>query len=213
MSSAPLHNPETTLAGTLRQAAQAIRSERVTLRELLEIIGEQGMLVFCIILTIPFLLPVSIPGVSTVFGIVMVLIGIGVALNRVPWLPRRLMESSIAAAHLIPALERGARVFVRLDRLIRPRLLILTHSATVNRLNGFALTGAAVLLMAPLGAIPLTNTLPAIAILCLAAGMLQRDGVFVVVGYAATGVTIVYFGLLFGGALMAGQGIASIISS
>ena len=211
MTSANLHNPETTLAETLTRAAKTLRGEHITLRELLETLGEQGMLIFCMVLTIPFLLPVSIPGISTVFGLVLVLIGIGVALNRVPWLPRRLMERSIAAVHLLPALDRGARVFVRLDRLIRPRLLVLTHSATINRLNGFALTGAAVLLMAPLGAIPLTNTLPAIAILCLAAGMLQRDGLFVIVGYTATAATVVYFGVLVGGAIMAGHGIAAII--
>lgn len=213
MSSAQLNNPETTLAQTLTKASKAITGEHITLRQLLEVIGEQGLLIFCMILTIPFLFPVSIPGVSTVFGVVMVLIGIGVALNRVPWLPRSLMDRSIAVAHLSPALERGGRLFTRLDRFIRPRLLVLTHGTTVNRLNGFILTAAAVLLMAPLGAVPLTNTLPAIAVLCLAAGMLQRDGVMVVLGYTATAATVIYFGVLFGGALLAGHSIANVLSS
>ena len=56
--SVPLHNPEKSLGETLRQMSNAITKERISLRELLELIGEQGLLVFCMFLTIPFLLPV-----------------------------------------------------------------------------------------------------------------------------------------------------------
>ena len=211
--SVPLHNPEKSLSETLQQVSRAITQERISLRELLELIGEQGLLVFCMFLTIPFLLPVSIPGVSTVFGLVITLIGIGVALNRVPWLPGRLMNRTIERVHLIPALERGAHLFARLDRWIRPRWLALTHGTTVNRFNGFLLVGCAFLLMAPLGLIPFSNTLPAVAILCLAAGMLQRDGFFVVVGYITTVATLVYFSALFGAAILAGKGVGSMLAS
>ena len=211
--SVPLHNPEKSLGETLRQISSTITQERISLRELLELIGEQGLLVFCMFLTIPFLLPVSIPGVSTIFGLVIGLIGIGVALNRVPWLPGRLMNQTIERIHLIPALERGAKLFSRLDNVIRPRWLALTHGATVNRLNGFLLVGCALLLMAPLGLIPFSNTLPAVAILCLAAGMLQRDGIFVLVGYVTMVATLIYFGGLFAAAVAAGKGLSTLIAS
>jgi len=211
--SVPLHNPEKSLGETLRDTISAITKERISLRELLELIGEQGLLVFCMFLTIPFLLPVSIPGVSTVFGLVITLIGLGVALNRVPWLPGRLMNRTIERIHLVPALERGAKLFTRLDKLVRPRLLALTHGATVNRFNGFLLVGCALLLMAPLGLIPFSNTLPAVAILCLAAGMLQRDGIFVLVGYVTMVATLIYFGGLFAAAVAAGKGLSSLLAS
>lgn len=212
MSSVELNNPEMSLAETLHNTARKIDSDKVTLRQLLEHIGEQGMLVFCMFLTIPFLFPISLPGVSTVFGLVILLIGIGVALNRVPWLPGRLMDKAIHTVHLIPALERAARLFARLDRIVRPRLLALTHGTTLNRLNGFMLVGGALLLMAPFGSIPLTNTLPALAILCLAVGMLQRDGMFVIAGYLALLGTMVWFGILIGGAVLAGHGLTTILS-
>lgn len=211
--SVPLHNPEKSLGETLGQMSNAITQERISLRELLELIGEQGLLMFCMFLTIPFLLPVSIPGVSTIFGLVITFIGIGVALNRVPWLPSRLMNRTIERIHLIPALERGAKLFARLDKLVRPRYLGLTHGATINRMNGFLLVGCALLLMAPLGLIPFSNTLPAVAILCLAAGMLQRDGIFVLMGYVTTTASIIYFGALFSAAIAAGKGISSLLAS
>jgi hypothetical protein len=68
-----------------------------------------------------------------------------------------------------------------------------------------------VLLMFPLGLVPFSNTLPAFAILFLCIGMSQRDGWFVVAGYAATLATIVYFSVLAWLAIVAGRGIASMI--
>ena len=56
-----LHNPDKSLAETLTETASSIRSEHITLRELLELVGEQGLLIFCMLLTLPFLLPISIP--------------------------------------------------------------------------------------------------------------------------------------------------------
>ena len=50
------------------------------------------------------------------------------------------------------------------------------------------------LLLFPLSFIPFSNTLPAVSILLLALGMLQRDGIFIVLGYGALLLTILYFG-------------------
>ena len=185
---------DVTLSTAMTRLITAIQGDKITLRELLALFGEQGMLIFCTVLTLPFLLPVSIPGVSTVFGLVIIFIGVGVTLNRVPWLPDRLMRRSISSEHLIPVLERGSQFFTRLERWMRPRLVHLTSGALMNRLNGLALTFGGVLLLFPLSFIPFSNTLPGVAVLLLALGMLQRDGWFIVAGYIALVATIVYFG-------------------
>jgi hypothetical protein len=212
MTSARLQDPRTSLSETLTTTAQAITGERISLRQVLELIGEQGMLLFCVLLTIPFLLPVTIPGVSTPFGLLIIFIGIGVMLNRVPWLPARLMNQHFPTAHLKPALHKGAGLMARIDRFIRPRALVLTGSAAINRFNGLMVIIAAALLMLPLGVVPLTNTLPAWAVLLLAVGMLQRDGLFIAAGYGLVVATIVWFAVLFIGVLLAGQGLTTLLS-
>lgn len=184
---------DTSLASALQQSADAITGQTITLRALLELVGEQGMLLFCSFLSLPFLLPVSIPGVSTVMGLVIIMIGVGVTLNRVPWLPRQLMERQIEREHLIPVFERGVKTFMRLERWVKPRLIRLTNGAVINRVNGIALTLAGILLLFPFSVIPFSNTLPAFAILFLAIGMLQRDGYLIVVGHLMNGLTIIYF--------------------
>ena len=60
--------------------------ERITLRDLMGMIGEQGLLLLCALLSLPFLFPVSVPGVSTVFGAGITLIALAITINRLPWL-------------------------------------------------------------------------------------------------------------------------------
>jgi hypothetical protein len=191
--SAQFKDTEVSLGVALQQLIAEIQGETITLRDLLALIGEQGILLFCIVLTLPFLLPVSIPGVSTVFGLVIILLGISLVLNRLPWIPTRLMDRPISNAHLIPTLQKGVELFQRIERWMRPRLTRVTSGALANRLNGLALTAGGVLLIFPLSFIPFSNTLPAVAILLLALGMLQRDGYFIIGGYIALAATVIYF--------------------
>jgi len=181
------------LSQTLLDVRAALQGEQVTLATLLGLIGEQGMLLFVMLLMVPFLLPVSIPGVSTVFSLVVILVGLGVATNRLPWLPARLLNHAVAVDGLRPALAKGANLVRGIERFIQPRWLFLTHGPTLNRFNGLMLTLGGVLLLFPLGFVPFSNTFPGVAVLLLAAGLIQRDGLFIILGYLMIGLTIAYF--------------------
>ena len=194
---------------TLLRTVDAIEGRTVTLRELMRLIGGQGLLFLCALLTLPFLIPVSIPGVSTVFGAAIILISLAIAANRTPWLPKRIMDRPIETDKLVSALRRGADIVRRIERFVRPRLGGLTDGALVSRINGLGLTAGGVLLMFPLGLVPFSNTLPALAILFLAVGISQRDGVFVLLGYAMLVLTVIYFAVLAWAAFAAGRGLAS----
>lgn len=173
--------------------ARMSATDRITLRELFAMMGEQGLLLLCALLSLPFLFPVSIPGVSTVFGVGIVLIAVAIMLNRLPWLPNFIADRQIDTARLTPVLERGIRVLKKIDRFLKQRLPVLTDGVFVNRINGLALAFAGVLLMMPLSFIPFSNTLPGIAILLFATGISQRDGALVLGGYIMNVVTVVYF--------------------
>lgn len=199
------------LGETLEEVSSRLTGETVTLREVLGLLGEEGLLIFCAFLTLPFLLPISIPGVSTVFGLVIILLGAGIALNRMPWLPERLMDRSLAVESLKPVLGRGAKFVSRFDRLTHPRLGHLTNTAMLKQVHGFALIFSGVLLLFPFGLIPFSNMLPAFGILFLALGLLQCDGYFIIAGYGMMVLTVIYFGLLAYGALAAGRGLAGLL--
>ena len=201
------------LAKTLETLIDGIEGDTITLRQLMNSVGEQGLLLVCALASLPFLIPVSIPGVSTVFGAAIILIGIAIFLNRMPWLPQRILDRQIDTAKLIPTLKKGARIVAKVDAYIKPRLTSLTASATSNRINALAIAAGGVLLMFPFGLIPFSNTLPGIAILLTALGMIQRDGLVVLGGYAFLIFTTIYFGVLAFLAVRAGNGVASMLVS
>ncbi|KAA3510071.1 exopolysaccharide biosynthesis protein [Agrobacterium rosae] len=197
------------LSTVLQRLIGNLSGKTITLRELMEAIGEQGLLLMCAIACLPFLIPVSIPGVSTIFGAAIVMISLAITLNRLPWLPRRILDKQMETARLVPALQKGVSIVSKLDRYMRPRLPAFTTGTVMARINGLAIMTAGVLLMMPLGFVPFSNTLPGVAILLFSAGMIQRDGATVLGGYLFLILTTIYFAALAYGAFWAGQGLSN----
>lgn len=194
------HREEDSLGEKLKTIIAKLPSNGVTLAEILEIVGQDGMMILTGLLSLVFLIPVSIPGVSTVFGAAILLVGISRLFGRNLWLPKSFKTRVIATDTLRTTLNRALVWLQRLERVSRPRRLSwMASEGVMNVLNSLALILAAVLLMAPFGLIPFSNTLPALAILCLAIGLLQRDGVCILLGYVGNVVTIIYFSVLIGG--------------
>jgi len=205
MTAVQFRNPEVRLSEALAMTRRAIEGHEVTLRELLLLVGEQGLLVFCAILAMPFLLPVSLPFMSTALGAPMLLIGFAVTMNRVPWLPDRLLDHSLPSATVQHVLERAGRAADRFEHLVRPRMLGLTATPFVNAVHGVSLVVVVLALMAPLPLIPLANTLPAIGIILLCLGMAERDGVLLLLGHLFVLVSALYVGTLLYFAAKAGS--------
>lgn len=183
------------LSHVLTRLIDEIDGDTITLKALLERSGRQGMLLICALSTLPFLIPVSIPGVSTVFGAAIVLLASALFLNRLPWLPQRVLNKPLDTQKLLPALRKGVALVGKLDRWVKQRWLGLT-SFTMLRVNCAAVVFGGLLLMAPLGPIPFSNTAPAVGILLLTLGLIQRDGLFVILGYLGLALSVVYFSVL-----------------
>ncbi len=194
MTGIRFRNPEIRMSAALAAAQGAVRDPAVTLREILALLGEQGLLVFCGVLAAPFLLPVTVPGMSTVLGLPMLLIGFAVMVSRVPWLPERLLNRSLPAATVRSVLGKVRGWAERFEHLVRPRWLGLTGGRAASALNGALIILAVLLLMAPLPLIPFVNSLPALAVILLCFGMAERDGAVIVLGYVVTLISTIYVG-------------------
>jgi hypothetical protein len=197
MTTVHFRNPEVRLSEALETTRAAVGGHNVTLRELLGLVGEQGLLIFCAVLAMPFLLPVTLPFMSTALGAPMLLIGWAVVMNRVPWLPDRLLDRTLPSDTLQQVLGRASRAAARFEHLVRPRMLKMTGTATINSANGVVLVIAVLLLMVPLPFVPLANTVPAIAVLLLCLGLAERDGAVVLLGYVFALIALAYIGGVF----------------
>ena len=189
-----------TLGEQLADVIERLPADRLTLGELLDVFGDEGLLLLAMLLTLVFLIPVSIPGVSTVFGAAILLVGISRVIGRPLWLPRKLRTRSLPADKLRPGLVAGMAWVRRLEKISRPhRLRRFVDGRAVGLINNLAFVFAALLLMMPFGLVPFSNTLPALALLLYAVGFVQRDGVAVLLGHVATIGTVAYFSALVAG--------------
>jgi hypothetical protein len=204
-----LFNSDKTLKETFFNIQRVLPDHGVTLSMVLELLGKESFLILSAFLSLPFLAPVSIPGVSTVFGALILLIGISLVLDRPPWLPARLMTHVFPSDKLRTCLSQGLIWLQRLEKISHRRVSIFCQGHLMTRVNGLVVVVSALFLMAPLAFIPFSNTLPALAILLLSIGILQHDGVFVLLGYLSLVLTSFYFALI---ALMGAQAINMAIS-
>ncbi|HYM85224.1 MAG TPA: exopolysaccharide biosynthesis protein [Pseudoxanthomonas sp.] len=205
MTTEPNHNgtrppADAPLGEQLASIIDNLPEDKLTLGELLDVFGDEGLLLLTILLTLVFLIPVSIPGVSTVFGAAILLVGISRLIGRPLWLPTKLKNRSLPADKLRPGLTRGMTWVRRLEKISQPhRLRVFVDGRLQGLTNNLAFILAALLLMAPFGFIPFSNTLPGLALLFYAVGLIQRDGGAMLLGHLANIATIIYFGILIGG--------------
>jgi hypothetical protein len=184
----------------LRALVRSMPRTGITLSELIRSVGNDGLLILVALLTLVFLIPISIPGVSTVFGAAILLISVSRLIGRDLWIPSKLEHRVIGTRKLRPLLRKALSWLNKLERVSKPnRIQWLVAAGAVAFFNNAALILGAVLLMMPFGLIPFSNTFPAVAILFLAIGLLQRDGVCILLGHISNVVTIIYFGVLIGG--------------
>ena len=190
----------TSLGEQLATIISNLPEDQLTLGELLAVFGDEGLLLLTMLLTLVFLIPVSIPGVSTVFGAAILLVGISRLSGRPLWLPAKLRNKALPAHRLRPGLSGGMVWVQRLEKISRPhRLRMFVEGRAQDLVNNLAFILAALLLMAPFGFVPFSNTLPALALLFYAVGLIQRDGGAMLLGHLANVGTIIYFGILIGG--------------
>jgi hypothetical protein len=180
----------------------AAKHEELHLGELVKRLGEQGLGLIVIVLSIPFLQPIPMFGLSTILGVVMMVVGLAIFLERAAWVPERLARRSIPSSLVVAICHGGRKVFAFLEKFIRPRGSFLYQGRMAKRLSGLFIFLSAFLLALPLP-IPGTNTPPAVALLLLSLGFSEQDGVAIALGYLSFALTLGYF-VFLGWASLAG---------
>jgi hypothetical protein len=176
----------------LPEVYKKIPKDEITLRELLKLIGGPGKLLLSMLLAVPFLIPISIPGTGIIAGVIIFTIAISLIFDR-DLIPNRIMKTKISNENLTKALNTTSRVLTFLEKYIKPRLLVMNSGSITPKLNKIAFLICSILFFLPLP-IPLTDTLPASGIILLAAGILESDGYLILAAYSIVFITMIYFG-------------------
>jgi hypothetical protein len=186
------------LSDELAGLRERFAEQAVTLGEVVRVLRGRAYLLLVILMALPFCAPISVPGLSTPFGLAIALIALRLALGQQPWLPEWLLRKRLPAGFFRRVFVMAARLIRFLETFLRPRAAGLVDAPVLRNLHAVVMLLAAVFLALPLP-IPLSNTAPAWVILLIAAGLLERDGVFVLAGHAVA-LTSVAVVVLLGGA-------------
>ena len=183
------------LSEELHFLAEEFQQHAVDLQEVVDVLQERAYTLLILVLALPFCTPIPLPGLSTPLGLVIMLTAGTFALGRTPALPWRLLRVRLPAKFFRTLLEATSRVIRFVERQLAPRWLWLTGTATIVQLHALVICVAALALLIP-APLPFSNTLPAWGIVLATAGVMQRDGLAILAGYAFTSIGVSYFVLV-----------------
>ena len=185
------------ISDALRRLLREANGRAMTIREMVNILHGRGLQFVVILLCLPFLAPVSIPGISIPFGLAIALSGLRIAFGHRPWLPKFILNRRISFSVLEKMVHFGCAIYERVEKVIRPRLGILLDAPGMGMMIGSAIAVSGVFLSLPIPPpFPLTNTIPGFAIICLSLGLMERDGGLILCGYGLTVIAAIYVALI-----------------
>jgi len=188
-SAAPL-----TLGQELGALARRLPNEDMTLGDLMKELGARVSALLILVCALPFCAPITIPGLSTPFGLVIAFLAARYAAGLPPWLPRRLRQVVLPPKVLARILEVGGKIISWFEARLKRRWAIVVDARWKLRLHAIVIVLAALVLMLPLPPFPpFTNTLPALVIVILTLSTLERDGAGVIFGHGLFVGTLIYF--------------------
>ncbi len=173
-------NPDRVLSTSerLAQLSADAPDEGVTLDWVLSQLHERAFGLFLLILALPCCIP-FLYGVPQIVSLPLMFIAAQLVMGRkAPWLPARLGRRQISRESLASLSMRASPWLQRIEAVSHPRLVWLTHRPA-DRIIGAALVIFCGSILLP---IPLTNTVPAVGVVLISMGFLQRDGLLVLLG-------------------------------
>jgi hypothetical protein len=180
-SSSPTLEKHERISDLLRHLKEeAARAPTITVGHILHVSGLRGFAVLLLILSTLNIVIFMIPMLSFFLGLPMVILAAQMVIGfHAPLFPAFIRRRSLACAPLVEGLTRAIYWIEKIERYIKPRLIILSAPIFL-RVHALLTLMLAILVTLP---IPIVNVPPSIGIFFLAIGLLQRDGLFILLAY------------------------------
>lgn len=184
MTKKKIHNLEQ-LLGRMALAAKA--GGQVSLDDVLEVVGRRS---FGPLLLVPGIVTVSplvgdIPGVPVLMGVFIIVVAVQVLMKRPSfWLPGWLLRRSVKSATLKKAVTKLKKPARFIDRLIKPRLALLTGPVSAHLMAVCCILIAAATPAMEL--IPTSANWAGVAIIFFGLALIADDGLLALLAFLFT---------------------------
>jgi hypothetical protein len=156
----------------LVELLDAFPNESVTVGEVLERLEGRAFGLLLLLLALPNCVP-NIPGLSTIFGVMMIAPAVQLILGRgALWLPKRVRAWSFSRDILGSTIKAAVPLLRKVESLIKPRWHTLV-SPPFTRLLGLQVLVMAFILILPIWG---GNWPPGVTVAAVALALLQGDG-------------------------------------
>ncbi len=156
--------------------AAASGPDGMTLREIRDRLDERAFGLMILILAIPCLVP-ALYGVPQLVGVPILLLAGQMLAGRVePWLPEAALNRRVSKSMLDRMADFATKRMRWFERLSRPRLTVFAEGWAERAAAFFMIVATLTIVL------PMTNTVPSVALSLMAVGLIQRDGLFVAGG-------------------------------
>ena len=157
--------------------------DKVAIGDLVNALRNRAFGILFLIFGIPNCIPAP-PGLPVILGIILALIGAQLALGRQElWLPEKIARRTFSRSLLETIVTRSRPYIERFERISRPRYEQFA-GPTARRAVGATVVLLGIVLLLP---IPFFGNLPpGIAVCVFGLGLVERDGLVIILGFVAT---------------------------
>jgi hypothetical protein len=147
--------------------------DRITVRALVDHVGEQGLMFLLLIFALFCAVPLTIPGIHVFLAMPLFYVTVQLMIGRRSiWLPDKILNATLPRQGFVVLVEKSDYWFNKLDNWLKPRLE-WSASPTGYRIAGAVAFFITCIIVIPL---PLTNVVPSLTIAVMALAILCRDG-------------------------------------
>ena len=183
------------LSAFIDRLAQLCAEDEITVGDFLHELSVYGHMIICLMFAIPFLFPIPLPGLSTVFGFVICMVSFQIIMGWDPWLPATWRAKKMPSTVSKKMLTATNWLLKRIEKFVKPRGMFMSERSIFIRINGAVIFGVSVLLSLPMP--PGFNAPPALAIVILCVGSIERDGLLILAGYVLSAASAIWFAAFF----------------
>ena len=122
----------------------------VSVSTLIQKLAKRGYAALIVLFSLPFCLPIQIPGLSTPFGIILMFIGLRIAFGKRIWLPQKFLSQTIPYDVLSKIATFLKKMLYKLRFFLGTRWTFLTQNPALQIVNGLLVATLAFLMALPL---------------------------------------------------------------
>jgi len=186
------HTYSNKLSQVLDDAIHSIDGDYVSFKSLIDSLGLRSYGILFLLLILPHAIPIAgIIGISAISALFILIFStqMAVEMNH-PWLPKFIAKKELKKTILLRSLKIVKPFLIKIEPYIKPRWLIISHPL-VLQFVGWVIAALCLVMLLP---IPFSIVGPALAIFLISIGILEKDGLVIVLGIC---LGVIYSYLLF----------------